>query len=273
MNRSDPNQRHEAILSLLARETRLSAQRLAEALAVSVQTIRADLRGLDEAGRIRRRHGMAEGLTPSENISHQQRRAHGHAEKTRIALAVAKLVPDGASIALGAGSTVAACAQALARHRALRVFTNDIHVVMALRDAPDIRMSLAGGDMRLRDLDFIGAESCEFFAKIRADFAIFSAGGVAENGGLLDYDMNEIRARRAITACARHPILVLDSSKFAASATYVDGRLSQIDTIVTAVPLPELLQEGCRAAGRQLIVANPCSHRGAARSPDPANMG
>ncbi|MDS9470049.1 DeoR/GlpR family DNA-binding transcription regulator [Paracoccus sp. MBLB3053] len=253
MRQSEISRRRDLIVNLLSSYGELSAGSLADMLKVTVQTVRADLRALDEGGLVRRRHGVANLATPTENLSYQPRLAVSRAEKDRIGAAVAELIPAGASVAMGTGTTVEACARALARHEGLTVFTNNIHAVLALRAAPGISLSLAGGVVRLRDLDFVGAESTEFFSRIKPDHAIYSLGGVAENGQLLDFNMDEIRARRAIHDCARNRIIVIDHTKIGRLAHYSQGLLWDAETIVCSGALPELTAERLRAEGRSLI--------------------
>lgn len=253
MKHTDVARRHDRILSLLASHASLSAAALAELLDVTVQTVRTDLRQLDEEGSIRRRHGAAHLVTPGDNIGYQPRQALSRDEKARIGAAVAQIIPPGASVALGTGTTVEAVARALSRHEGLTVFTNSIHAVLALHLAPRVAVSLAGGAVRLRDLDFIGSESVEFFARVRADFAVFSVGGIGPGGDLLDFNMEEVRARRAIFDCARHRILVADGSKIARAAPHAHGRLWAADTVVCGGDLPEEVGQEMQLTGRHLV--------------------
>jgi len=57
--RGEVTQRRDEIIALLSKSETLSAIELSSELAVSVQTIRADLRDLDEAGLVQRRNGNA----------------------------------------------------------------------------------------------------------------------------------------------------------------------------------------------------------------------
>jgi DeoR family transcriptional regulator, glycerol-3-phosphate regulon repressor len=254
MKTSEVSRRHDRILSLLASHASLSASALADLLSVSVQTVRSDLRMLDEEGAIKRRHGSAYLLTPGDNIGYEPRLEVSRDEKSRIGDAVAGIIPPGASVALGTGTTVEACARALGRHDGLTVFTNSIHAVLALHLAPNVSISLAGGEVRLRDLDFIGSESVEFFAGLRVDFAVFSVGGIAPSGDLLDFNMAEVRARRAIFSCARHRILVADQSKLGRPAPHSLGKLWDAETAICGIGMPDMMDEIQRANTRFIRV-------------------
>ena len=228
---------------------------MADMLGVTVQTIRSDLRALEDAALVRRRHGSASLAIPTENMGYQPRLAVSRGEKQRIGAAVASLVPNGASVALGTGTTVEAVARALAGHDRLSVATNNLHAVLALRAAPDISVSLAGGRVRMRDLDLIGAEASEFYDSARMQFAVFSVGGVTLEGELLDFTMDEIRARRAIAGCATHRILVVDHVKIDRIAGFAMGHLSDLDTVVCGSAIPETLTSACKASGTRIVLA------------------
>ncbi|CUH65067.1 Glycerol-3-phosphate regulon repressor [Thalassovita gelatinovora] len=253
MEKSDSARRRDHIVNLLSSYGELSATALSEMLDVTVQTLRADLRALDEARIVRRRHGGATLTSASENISYQPRLAVSRDEKNRIGAAVAALIPNGATVALGTGTTVEAVARALTGHEGLTVATNNIHVVLALRTAERITVLLAGGEVRLRDLDFIGAESLEFFAGLKFDHAIFSVGGVSENGDLLDFNLDEIRARQAITACAGTRTLVVDHAKIGRQAPHSWGRLQELERVVCGGIFPSALKQAARQRNCEII--------------------
>ncbi|SIO30128.1 DeoR/GlpR family DNA-binding transcription regulator [Vannielia litorea] len=253
MKASEAARRRDRIVNLLSSYGELSANALSDMLGVSVQTLRADLRALDEARIVRRRHGGASLATSSENIDYQPRQETSRDEKARIGAAVAGIVPNGATLALGTGTTVEAVARALVGHEGLTVATNNIHVVLALRMARRISVLLAGGKVRLRDLDFIGAESAEFFAGLRFDFAVFSVGGLSGDGRLLDFNLEEVRARKAITAAGRRRVLVVDQTKLDRDIPFACGALTDLDTIVCGGQLPAALRQKVQAAGCELL--------------------
>lgn len=255
MKPSDLHQRRDRILALLAEHGELSASDLSGQLGVSVQTIRTDLRGLDEAALVQRRNGVARIRQQAENIAYSPRLSASRLEKQRIAQRVQGLVSDGDRIALGTGTTVVHCARLLANRQNLFVVTNSMHAVIALQHAPGARVEMAGGQVRLRDLDFVSATSWQFFDSFRVDTAIFSCGGVSENGDVLDFNSDEIAVRKAIAACAKKTVLVADSAKFGRDLPCRSGSVSDYDVFVSAASLSETLQEKCDHANCRILPA------------------
>ncbi|SLN41386.1 Glycerol-3-phosphate regulon repressor [Aquimixticola soesokkakensis] len=243
MSITETARRRDRIVNLLSSYGELSTTALSDMLDVTVQTLRADLRALDEARMVRRRHGGVTLATASENIDYQPRLTASRDEKARIGLKMAQIIPHGATVAMGTGTTVEAVARALVGHKDLTVATNNIHVVMALRLAAGIKITLAGGNVRLRDMDFIGAESAEFFAGLRFEHAIFSVGGISAQGDLLDFNLDEIRARKAIFACAQERTLVMDHAKIGRDAPHRWGQLHEVERVICGGTLSGALQE------------------------------
>lgn len=254
MNKTETARRRDRIVVLLSTYGELSAQALSEMLEVTVQTVRSDLRSLDDAGLVRRRHGGATLIETGENIGYQPRLALSRDEKGRIGAAVARLIPDGASIALGTGTTVEAVARALTDHRDLTVATNNLHAVLALHGAPQVSILLAGGKVRMRDLDLIGSESVAFFSGLRFDYTVFSVGGVSEGGDLMDFNLDEINIRKALCAAGRTRILVFDHTKIGRPAPLGWGVLRDSDLVVCGGDLPPALQAAASAGGARVIM-------------------
>ncbi|MCG7629124.1 DeoR/GlpR family DNA-binding transcription regulator [Epibacterium sp. MM17-32] len=255
MKRDDLNIRRDRIIALLTENQELSARDLAAQLGVSVQTIRADLRDLDAAALVQRRNGAVRLRQQSENIAYLPRVGASRLAKQQIALVVKNLVKDGARVALGTGTTVEQCARMLAIRQNLFVATNSIHAVHALQNAPGAVVELAGGTVRLRDLDLIGAASAGFFSRFRMEQAIFSCGGLSEGGEVLDYNAAEIVARQSITECARERILVVDSAKFGRDLPCRMGHLWEYEVVVTNAPLSADIRDRCAATGCRIIAA------------------
>jgi len=255
MRAQDKARRRDHIVDLLSRYGELSAAQLADFLDVTVQTVRTDLRELDELQLIKRRHGNASLFNAAENIGYLPRTSLAQDDKSRIAVKVAELIPDGARVAIGTGTTAEEVARALVGRQNLFVATNNIHAVLALRANPTITLIMAGGRVRLRDLDFIGAEAIEFFSKYMLDVAVFSIGGLAEDGAILDFNQDEVRARHAIANCARKRILVLDNTKICRAAACRDGFINDYEVVVYTGKLPQAGIDRCINHGTVLIKA------------------
>lgn len=246
--------RRTYILNTARRDKRVSVDALSAELRVSPHTIRRDLNRLCEESKLRRLHGGAEFIGDRINLPYGQRAVLNHDAKRAMAAALAEQIPDRATICLSIGTTLAFVAEALARHEALTVITNNLRAALALSSNTTHRIILPGGDLRLPDLDLIDAESSRLFSKYRADFAIYGVGGVDLDGSLLDFSEDEVRAREQMRRNARQSILIADRSKFGRRAAAVGGTLSEADLVVIDQrPGPEFLPLLGNFPGRLIV--------------------
>ena len=131
--------------------------------------------------------------------------------------------------------------------------SNSIHAVCALQQAPGAAVELAGGTVRMRDLDVIGAHALEFFANHRVDFALFSCGGLSKAGQVMDYNVDEITARKAIATCGKKRILVMDSTKNGLELACQAGHVWDVDVIVSGAKLSSSVVDNCARNNCQII--------------------
>lgn len=214
---------------------RVSVDTLAGVLDVSPHTIRRDIKALCEQGKLRRLHGGAEFIEDASNLPYSVRTSLNITAKKQVASRAAQLIPDNATLFFSIGTTPALVASALTGRTGLTVITNNLNVAMILSEAPDARIILAGGELRLPDRDILGEQALALFEGYRADYAIYGVGGIDADGSLLDFNESEVRIRQTMHINARRSILVADVTKFGRRAAAVGGALNDVDHLVTDV--------------------------------------
>ena len=130
------------------------------------------------------------------------------------------------------GQSLVSLASALRRRKGLTVISNNLSAAMALSDEVTNRIILPGGELRLPDRDILGDEVLGFFGKYRAEFAIFSVAGVADDGSLLEFHSAEVSAREKIRENSQVSMLVLDQTKFGRRAPAVGENIRDVDHII-----------------------------------------
>ncbi|WP_236233862.1 DeoR/GlpR family DNA-binding transcription regulator [Pseudomonas tohonis] len=233
--------RQQEILDLARDRGYVSIDELAQAFAVTPQTIRRDINQLAEQGLLRRTHGGAASEASSiQNTAYAMRAGQMRDEKQRIAEAVAALIPDHASLFINIGTTTEAIARELMGHKGLKVITNNLHVAAQLADRPDFEVLVAGGTVR-SDGGIVGQSAVDFIQQFKVDFAIVGISGIDDDGSLLDFDYQEVRVSQAIIDNARQVLLAADSSKFGRNAVVRLGSIALVDRMITDhAPSPAL---------------------------------
>jgi DeoR family glycerol-3-phosphate regulon repressor len=245
--------RHRRILELARQTGSVSVETLAAHLAVTPQTVRRDLNILASRSMLSRVHGGAVVTSGVDNLDHDARGQVAAGAKAAIGAAVARIVPNGASLFINIGTTTEAMARALTGHRDLLVVTNNFNVVDILVDVPSIEVIAAGGRVRPGDRAIVGALAMDFVRAFKVDFALVGASGVDADGTLLDFDVDEVRVAQTIIAHARSTILGVDRSKFGRAAPVRIAGLEAIDHFVTDRLDDNALAGVCAAAGVNVI--------------------
>lgn len=250
------DRRREQIVDLVRARGYVSIEDLAEAFAVTPQTVRRDINALSEQALLRRYHGGA-GLPSSvENIAYPARQVLCHEEKRRIARLAAEHIPDHASLFLNIGTTTEEVARALLDRKGLRVITNNLNIALMLSRRNDFEVIVAGGVVRSRDGGVIGAAAVDLIHQFKVDYGVIGISGIDMDGTLLDFDYREVRVARAIIENARKVFLVADHTKFGRNAMIRLGELSMIDAFFTDRPPPEALARAFTQAEIEVHVAD-----------------
>ena len=224
--------RREQIVTIVMERGSVSVGSLAEMFDVTTQTIRRDIDKLCEGDTLRRRHGRVELEAQRLNTPFDQRAGTNMDGKRDIGEAAVELIPDGSTVFISIGSTPLSVARALRRRKNLTVITNNLSAAMALSDELTNRIILPGGELRLPDRDILGADVIEFFGRYRAEFGIFGVAGVAEDGSLLEFHSDEVRARERIRENSQVSLLVLDCTKFGRLAPAAGENITDMDHVI-----------------------------------------
>lgn len=246
--------RQAEIAELVREHEFLSVDTLSERFDVTTQTIRRDLATLCDYGLARRRHGGIESPLTAKNLSYGSRQVLSRGEKPAIARQVARRVPNGSSLAFSIGTTPQIVAEALLQHEKLRIFTNNLNIAMLACENPTFEVNIVGGRLRNSDCDVLGPGLDNFLSSYMVDIGIYGAAGVAEDGTLLDFDEQEVRARRLIRDNSRKTFLVLDQSKFGRPAHVRGGNIGEATMVFCDSRPPDHIVKLLAQSGSELIV-------------------
>jgi len=249
-------QRQKQILSLLARQGRLSVAEIVEQFSISVATARRDLESLASQGKAQRVHGgvIAVEQAPPE-LPLLQRGNEQPDEKTRIGLAAANLVADKETVFLGSGTTVLEAARALRNRKNLTVITNSLPVLNMLAGIREITVIALGGMLRESEMSFIGHITEQALTEVRADKVIMGTRGVSLEHGLTNDYLQETLTDRAILRIGREVIIVADHTKVNRVSTALLAPLDVMHTFVTDAKADRKFVQALKRKGIEVVIA------------------
>ena len=231
--------RQREIIARLRGGRTLSVATLAADLEVSDETIRRELRALEEHGVVIREHGGARMSAPVlEGPLHQRMEENADA-KQRIARAAAELVQDGSIVFIDSGTTSCFIARHLVERRALTVITNSLRVASDLGGINNNRLFLAGGQLDYDYRAFSDHNAQAFVRGFTPHLAILSVGAISLERGLMDFHPGEAEMSRIAYATSKQVLLAADASKFDRYALIQTAALQDVHILVTDAALAD----------------------------------
>lgn len=239
--------RQREILAFTQAHGHCSVTDLAAKFRVTQETIRRDLKSLEEEGRLERVHGGAI-VTEREFLAEQpfdaSERAHVP-EKDAIAAAALRFIPGGsASILLDAGTTTALLASKLAQSysgQRWTIMTNSLPGGMALSVGGVPGVHILGGAMRTFTRAVVGEPAISTLHDLQADVAFLGTNGLSAWHGASTPDPSEAAMKRAMVRAAKRVVVLCDSSKFDADFLVTFCDFEDIDDLITDSAPPEPL--------------------------------
>ncbi len=245
--------RHEHILMRLSSENRVSVMDLAQALRVSDETIRRDLKDLEAEGKLRRVHGGAVPISPIQDRPITERSQKQAREKATIARLAREQISDETAIFLDTGTTTLGLARQLTGFANLKLYTNSVKIALEASKHHGVSVHLTPGRLRKVELDLVGVDTITYIQQFYFDVAFMGAAAVDLNRGIMDYEEDEARIRQALVKNSRLRVFLIDSSKFGKTGNVQTARFSDIDQIVTDTALSAAFGEAVMAARAEVV--------------------
>lgn len=244
------NDRAAFILQQLQLKSTVKVTEIAKSLNVSVDTVRRDLKALEEQGQLKYVHGGASLPDYMLAFSNFSGREIIHIEeKRRAALKALEHLRPGSVIALNSGTTNVILAQELIkRFTDLTIVTNNVSAAMVLMQNQSLRTIVLGGDLDSLEHSTYGSICERELGRYYPDICFLSINSVDAEAGFTDFRFAEIGVMQLMARNSSKVIAVMDSSKLGRRSKKVIMDNSMIDLLVMDCIKPEV-RELYRRAG------------------------
>ena len=226
--------RQSKVRELLKDGQNVSIPELADLFKVSEMTIHRDLRKLESQGQIKRMRGgalVAERMAFEFNFT--SRRRANHKAKQAIAAEAFKMIHAGQRIILDTGTTTLELAYLLKNCRDLTVITPSLAVASVLQFSQEVQTVLLGGIIRKSSPDLTGVVTETVLDMFSVDIAFQGADGIGMDGTLYNADMRIAKVDQKIRQRAEKTYILCDSSKIGKTALATNGKVYEIDALIT----------------------------------------
>jgi DeoR/GlpR family transcriptional regulator of sugar metabolism len=250
-----PTARRDRVVELARSGGFTTTRELATRLKVSEMTVRRDVAVLAAAGRIRSVFGGA--ATAGDELAggtdFQERARSNTAAKVMIGHAAASLIARDSLVALDNGTTTIELARSIDTSMPLGVVTPSLPVLSVLNDRPAIELTVLGGVLQPDLQAFAGPLTLACIEQLHVNQFFLSASAVG-SGAVFCANQYDAMTKRALIDAADEVVLVVDSSKFARTASMMKvASLERVDRLVTDSDLSEDARQQLADAGVKVV--------------------
>lgn len=233
------DERQRRILARARADGHVEVGEIATELAVAPETVRRDLRVLDEHGLVRRTHGGAYPVESAGFETGMAYRSSSHVpEKRRIARAAADRLADAETVFVDEGFTPQLVAEALPTTQPLTVVTASLPTAASLSECPRVTVLLLGGRLRGHTMATVDHWAIRMLGEMVIDLAYVGANGISREHGLTTPDPAVGAVKAQAMRAARRKIFVGLHTKFGVATFHKFAEVADFEAIVTDSALP-----------------------------------
>lgn len=227
-------ERQQQICDILQNKRKLVVRELCDCFNVSAQTIRSDLRELEEKGVLIRTHGGAilNTTNDGDRLFHERNSINSE-EKDIIGETAALLVSDGETIIIDSGTTALAFTRKLVRKKNLRIITCDFKIASFLEENTDASVYFLGGIVKRGFYCTVGPSVIRSLSELCADKCFLGTTGISTGRGITCSDTQHSEVRREMIKISRQTIVLAESRKIGINCFSVTTPIQNIDFLVT----------------------------------------
>lgn len=225
--------RKSKIKDIILEKKSVVVSELANTFSVTEETIRRDLKTLEDEGFLIRTYGGAfiqDGVQNEVDLS--IRETAYTQSKQLIADKCAEIIHNGDSIFLDASTTAHFIAKAV-RDMRLTILTNSLKVINLLTDCPNIRLISIGGLFNSNNMSFIGRSALQSLDNYYVDKTFMSCRSLSQIHGITDSNESMSEIRQKLLSRSNSVYVVADYSKFDKTSFITICSFDDIDGVIT----------------------------------------
>ena len=224
-------ERHNFILQQLERDQRVLVTDLCKLLEVSVDTIRRDLKELEQKGKLMKVHGGA--VSPNFHYPFQQQDVYAKDQKQQVAKKACRLIKNGMTILAGGGTVMLELARMLPGNLTGTFFTVSPLVALEVAERSSVEVILLSGKLSRHSYICTGSSVTSQLMEIKADLCLLGTNGISAKDGVTDSDYEVAQVKKAMLGVSEESALLCISEKLEAVQKVQVCKLKELTYLYT----------------------------------------
>ncbi len=236
----EPQERQEKILEMLSSGSEINILELSKLFNVTDETIRRDLRKLENSNKIIRYYGGAKLVYSRKNeVPIEIRQDIFKESKNKIGKLAAKYIKNGDVIYIDASTTAKYIIKNIPRSQKNTIITNSNTILAYASSFDNLKIIILGGEYNKLTNSFLSLETLHIAKTYYADKAFVSCRGI-NFSCLTDPIIEQSKLRNIMLNNANESYIIIDSTKFNLTSLYKITETENIKNIITdKKPIPQ----------------------------------
>ncbi|MEY8371082.1 DeoR/GlpR family DNA-binding transcription regulator [Aerococcaceae bacterium 50-4] len=228
-------ERKDIISKQLQLKKRLTYQKIADYTNVSVDTVRRDLKEMEEEGKLQVVRGGATLPNEVANLVQFSKRNVLNTElKRKVAKKALNYIKEGDVVALNSGTTNVILAQEIANSMEnITIVTNNLAAATVLMSQSNLQVIIIGGQTDNKEFSTYGLDVEKEFMRYHPDIAFLAMNAVDEEFAYSDFRLNEMSVINCLARISHQVIAVMDMTKMNTQSQRQVLPLDAVDKLVT----------------------------------------
>lgn len=251
----DSKERQKEIVDYVNETNKVFIQELIQKFDKSEQTIRNDLRFLEEQNLLQRIHGGAIKKDQLGENPYRNRISKNKNTKELIGKVASNLIEENDVIFLDSGTSILALVDNFPRDKRFKIITSALHIADRASSFENVEVHIIGGILNSNLKEIYGPKTISEISNFNANKAFLSISGFDIKKGLTENHILSAEVKKAMLKTAKEIIVLADSSKegkvnFETVATFED-----VDIFITDNGISQIFRKGLSSLDTKLIIA------------------
>lgn len=245
-------ERQKKIIDEVSINRKVSSSYLSEKLNVSEDTIRRDIKELDDQALLAKVHGGA--ISTIQKLYHYNEDViYNRENKVRIALKAITLIEDGMVIIMSGGTTNLMLAKMLPKNLKATIYTYSLPIAMQLTEHFLIETIFIGGKIHRSSMVTTGIDVIQYLSNIRANLCFIGVSALSIEQGITDEGYEVSLIKKAMINASQHTVYLATFNKLNSILNYDVCNLKEIGTVVTEYDPEDPKIKNYKDAGLNLV--------------------
>lgn len=225
-------ERHQVILNEVRIHNKVLLTDIAEILKVSQDTVRRDIKELNDKNKLKRVHGGAISLG-FNHYNYVNREIYSLEKKSRIAEKAVSLLKEGQVVLLSGGTTNLEIARLIPPYLNITCFTPSLPIAMQLLPKPNIEIIFIGGKVNKDSQITIGGGPIAALSELKADICFLGVNSIHPAEGVTELYWEIVQVKKAMIKASKKVVVPTISEKIHSVQRYKICDVDTVDLLIT----------------------------------------